>query len=590
MQAPERLDRVGVARLRRIAPQDDVDPAAGHVRGDRHGRGAPGLGDDLRLLLMVLGVQHLVRDPAPAQQGGQGLALLDRPGADEHRAPLLVPFLDLGGDRLGLGLLVLVNEVGEILPDHRPVGRNRDHRQVVDLGQLRLLGLRRPGHAGQLVVHPEVVLERDRRQGLALFFDPDPFLGLDRLVETVAVAAAEHEPPGELIDDDHLAVLDHVLDVAVVERVGAQRLLRVVHQLDVLRVGQVVDPQQALHRGDALFGQDGGPELLVDMVVLVGLEPPDELGEPVVLLHGLFHLAGDNQRRARLVDQDEVDLVDDRVVQFALDQVLAADHHVVPEVIEPELVVRPIRDVRKVGLAARHRPEVIEPVVAAADGVLVRRIIDPGELVGDHADAEPEQRVDGAHPACAHSGEVVVGGDEVPAAPLQGVQHERKRRHQRLALAGLHLRDLPAEEHRAADQLHVVVALAEGPLARLAHERERFRHQGLQRFSALGARPQLIQLAAEGRLGQAFELPLERVDLGDQRFAQLFNDPLARVPEERLQQLQHRQLLTSAPTSACRLPHSGLELPQGALLAYLCSTPRFDRLSMGLRSQTSPLL
>jgi hypothetical protein len=165
----------------------------------------------------------------------------------------------------------------------------------------------------------------------------------------------------------------------------------------------------------------------------------------------------------------------------------------------------------------------------------------------------------------------------VPAAPLQGVQHERKRRHQRLALAGLHLRDLPAEEHRAADQLHVVVALAEGPLARFAHERERFRHQSFERFSALGARPQLIQLAAEGRLRQAFELALERVDLRDQRFAQLFDDPLARVPEERLQQLQHRQLLTFAPTSACRLPHFGLESPQGALHASMGFRSPFGR-------------
>ncbi len=50
-----------------VAAQDDVGAAAGHVRGDRHRALAAGLGDDLRLALVVLGVQHLVLDAALAR-------------------------------------------------------------------------------------------------------------------------------------------------------------------------------------------------------------------------------------------------------------------------------------------------------------------------------------------------------------------------------------------------------------------------------------------------------------------------------------------------------------------------------------------
>src|SRR6185437_8037173 len=45
-----------------IAAENDVGTAAGHVRRDRDGAGAARLRDDERLALVLLGVQHLVRD------------------------------------------------------------------------------------------------------------------------------------------------------------------------------------------------------------------------------------------------------------------------------------------------------------------------------------------------------------------------------------------------------------------------------------------------------------------------------------------------------------------------------------------------
>ena len=45
-----------------VAAELDVGAAAGHVGGDGHRAGHAGVGDDLRLLLVVAGVQHVVRD------------------------------------------------------------------------------------------------------------------------------------------------------------------------------------------------------------------------------------------------------------------------------------------------------------------------------------------------------------------------------------------------------------------------------------------------------------------------------------------------------------------------------------------------
>jgi hypothetical protein len=62
--------------------------------------------------------------------------------------------------------------------------RRDEHRlQVVDGGELEGLGVGRAGHAGELLVEAEVVLEGDRGERLALVLDRGAFLRLDRLVQ-----------------------------------------------------------------------------------------------------------------------------------------------------------------------------------------------------------------------------------------------------------------------------------------------------------------------------------------------------------------------------------------------------------------------
>jgi hypothetical protein len=55
--------------------------------------------------------------------------------------------------------------------------------------------------------------------------------------------------------------------------------------------------------------------------------------------------AGDDERRARLVDQDRVDFVDDREAVAALNHLAQRVFHVVAQIVEAELVVRAVGDV-----------------------------------------------------------------------------------------------------------------------------------------------------------------------------------------------------------------------------------------------------
>ena len=336
-------------------------------------RRAPGLGDDAGFHRVLLGVEHLVRQLFLLQHARDQLGVLDRGRADQDRLAAHVAVADVLDDGLELLAAGLVDEVELVLADRRPVGRDHHGLEAVDLLELVGLGVGRAGHARQLAVHPEVVLEGDRGERLVLALDLHALLGLDRLVQAVGPAPAGHQAPGELVDDDDLAVLHHVVLVAVVEVLRPQRRVHVVHQRDVGRVveARAFDQQPGLAEKAlgvlvAVLGEEDLVRLLVDGEVArldhafagaqveladLLLQLRHDRVDADVHLGVVFGLPADDQRRARLVDQDRVDLVDDGVGQAAGDAVGDVLDHVVAQVVEAEFVVGAVGDV-----GARRRP------------------------------------------------------------------------------------------------------------------------------------------------------------------------------------------------------------------------------------------
>ena len=298
----------------RVASEQDVDPASGHVGGHRDRDELTRLRDDLGFPVVLLRVQHLVRDPPLLEQSRQLLRLLDRDRADEHRLALFVPLGNVRSGRFVLGVFGLVDEVGVVDPDHGLVRRDRHDLQVVRVSELTGFGVGRAGHARELAVHAEVVLERDRGERLVLFLDVHALLGLDRLVQAFAPTATLEDPARELVDDVHLALRDQIVDVALEELLGLQRLLDLVHVVLVDVLVEVLDPERLLDAGDPLLGRHDRALCFVDLVVALALQPADDASELVVQLGGVGRAPGDDQRRTSLVDEDRIDLVDDREV------------------------------------------------------------------------------------------------------------------------------------------------------------------------------------------------------------------------------------------------------------------------------------
>ncbi len=415
----------------------------------------------MRFALVVLRVQRLVLDAALVEQAGKPLGALDRYGADEARLPHRIAGRHFVGDRVELRVDVAVDQVVLVFADDRSVRGDGHDGQVVDLAELGVLGHSGTGHAGELLVEAEVVLQRDGGERLVLLAHEHVLFGFERLMEALRIAAALHDAARELVDDLHLAVHDDVVDVAVEEELRLQGLLQMVCEL-ARRIGvQIVDAEHRLDLLKPALGCVDGLLRFIHVVIDIAREPGHDAGELVIGLGRLRAGTRDDEGGSRLVDEDRVDLVDDGEVVAALHAACRLRNHVVAQVVEAEFRIRAVGDGRSVG------------------GDL---------LVGFHAvlneaDVHAEELVDAAHPFAVALGQVVVDRDDVHVLAGQSIEVACKRGYERFAFAGLHLGDLAVVQSHAADELHVEVAHAERSHARLAHRGERFGQKRLERFA-----------------------------------------------------------------------------------------------------------
>ena len=225
-----------------------------------------------------LALRTSCRMPSLRSRADEHLGLLDGGGADEDGLARLVLLGDVVEDRGVLRLLGAVDLVGVVVADHRPVGGDRHDVQLVDLVELGGLGHGGAGHAAELLVEAEEVLEGDRGERLVLVLDRHAFLGLDGLVQALVVAAAGEDAAGVLVDDQDLAVHDDVVLVLLEVLLGLEGVVQVPDERGVVGLVEALDAElvlEVLH--SAVQDRDGA---LLRVVLVVVRWPAARRGGP----------------------------------------------------------------------------------------------------------------------------------------------------------------------------------------------------------------------------------------------------------------------------------------------------------------------
>ena len=188
---------------------------------------------------------------------------------------------DLGDEGRALRLRVREDDVGLVGADHRPVGRDDDRAQAVERLELLGRGVRGGGHAGEARVEPEEVLQRDLAEDAALGGEAQALLGLDRGVEPVGPVPLVGDAAGRLVHELDLLPPHDVVDVALQEVLGVERVAQLRVERDVLERVEAAAAEGRLHARRARLGEGDVVGVLVGVEVAAGHEAPHERGEPL---------------------------------------------------------------------------------------------------------------------------------------------------------------------------------------------------------------------------------------------------------------------------------------------------------------------
>ena len=346
-------------------------------------------------------------------------------------------------------------------------------------------------------------------------------------MQALVIPPAKHQAAGELVHNDDLPLPDDVIHVPPHAAVGLDGLVDMVQQGGIFRVGQVFHMEIRFRLSHAPRGDGGGFPLFVDDIIRLdivlaflgvhfhhlqgGQRAHKDVRLPVEV-GALVPLAGDNQRRPGLVDEDGVHLVHNGENMAPLDHLPLVNGHIIPQIIEAQFVVGAVCDIAGIGGA---------PLVIV-------------HLVQNCAAAQPKPAVDFAHPVAVALDQIIVDRHDMDAPARQSVEIGGHSGHQGFALAGLHLGNAALMQHNAANDLHSVGLHAQHPPSRLSADGERLRQQLVQGFPLLVTGLQLRGLVLQLLVAQGGVFRLQRLHSLDHRLY-FFNFFGAGIAEQALE-------------------------------------------------------
>ncbi len=212
-------------------------------------------------------------------------------------------------------------------------------------------------------------------------------------MESGRPAAVERDPALEFIHHLDGATFDQVFHVTAKKRMGFERVLHDCVEFQIALLEKIAAAECVFNRANAAVRQGGVMGTHIDRVVHGRLQAAHHLIGHICQGTGASIAAGDDQRDARLIDQNGIHLVDNGRGKGTVHLLVQAKREPVAQDVEADLIggsVRNVAGVRSTALGGRHA------LLHVACG-------------------EAQKTVDVPHPASVAAGQIIVDGHDVHA-------------------------------------------------------------------------------------------------------------------------------------------------------------------------------
>ena len=280
-------------------------------------------------------------------------------------------------------------------------------------------------------------------------------LCLNCLMQSVRVTSSRHNTSGKLIDDHNLIILNHVILITEHQIMCAKCKDDIMLDLKVIRIRKVLNMEELLNLMHTFLCQvDHFIFLIYDEIsglFLLDSHDSIHLGifrnvltsfhllrkniASLIQLCGLSTLSGNDKRSSRLIDQYGIDLINDRIMQISLYELLLVDYHVITQIIKTELIICYISDIT---------------IVCLTTLVIVH-------IIQNNSNRQSKEFMYFTHPLGISLRQVVIDRYDTDTLALQSVQICRKCGYQCLTFTGLHLCDTSLMQDNTTNDLYSVM-------------------------------------------------------------------------------------------------------------------------------------
>ena len=276
------------------------------------------------------------------------LGLLDGCRPDQHRLSRLMATHHFPHDRSVFPAFRLINGIRQIDADFRLIRRNLHDIHAVNFDEFLLFRLRRPRHARQFVVHTEIILERNCRKRLAFPLDLQPFLRFNRLMKPIGITTPMHETTRKFIDDDDFPIFHDIVLVPRHHELRPKRLREEMIEFQILSIVKIAHAEHLFHFRHARFRRRDRLLFLVDCKIFVLHQLRHIFRQDIVIVRRFLSRTGNDERRARFIDQNGVHFVNQAIMKRPLHHLIDRRHHIVAQIIKTEFIVRPVCDIGRI--------------------------------------------------------------------------------------------------------------------------------------------------------------------------------------------------------------------------------------------------